>query len=218
MVKNVKVEEWNWSLNAAGVKTTTVFKNRRNFVCWCCVFANFVNTYTTLQSVQTLRSLSTNGETNNLVKIIQEALDFHDDFQIPDLPLPPPFLPPKLTETKSSTIPSMPTDQSPSTSLSAIISTGPSSKSKTTTDLGTEVQSADVSHSSTDDESDVVVDVGHDEPPELSPLSSDEIIDVCKTPSPIEKDKHHKKKKISLIYIIWQSKGCFIPSAKSISV
>ena len=142
-----------------------------------------------------LRSLSTNGETNNLVKIIQEALDFHDDFQIPDLLLPPPFLPPKLTETKSSTIPSMPTDQSPSTSSSAIVSTGPSSKSKTTTDLGTELQSADISHSSTDDESDVVVDVGHDEPPELSPLSSDEIIDVCKTPSPIEKEKHHKKKK-----------------------
>ncbi|KAK3094551.1 hypothetical protein FSP39_003255 [Pinctada imbricata] len=142
-----------------------------------------------------LRSLTTNGETNNLVTIIQEALDFYDEFHLQTLSIPFLFGAPEpslLTNKSNESVPSTSKESETKSRKQEVTEVCQYSNSE----LSDTSEKADEKVEKIQSAAEITHIVHHD----LSPVSSDEIIDVCKTPSPIEKDKHSKKKKSVLSF------------------
>ncbi|XP_062596829.1 E3 ubiquitin-protein ligase MSL2-like [Saccostrea cucullata] len=131
-----------------------------------------------------LRENTLNGENDNLVRIIEDGLRFEDDFKMcSPIPLPPVLLHSQLSPSvkKSSDLPKVDLVR-PLPSTSETTSEQEDNLSPPVLEKSQEI----------DKELEINVDV---ESHELSPTTSEELIDVCKLPSPSEQDNNSLKRK-----------------------
>lgn len=130
-----------------------------------------------------LRENNSNGENDNLIQIIEEGLEFQDNFKMcSPIPLPPVLFPSQPPEVKKSL-------EVPKVELVEPLASTSETKSEQEDNLSPPILEKSREF---DKELEVNVDV---ETHELSPTTSEELIDVCKLPSPNEQDNLLKRKR-----------------------
>nr|XP_022341745.1 E3 ubiquitin-protein ligase MSL2-like [Crassostrea virginica] len=133
--------------------------------------------------MEALKETSLNGENDRLLKIIEEGITFEDSFSMcSPIPLPPVLMPSQPSiEKKSTEIPK-----------ADLVPPLPST-SETTMEEEDNLSPPILEKSEeVDQELEINVDV---ETHELSPTTSEELIDVCKLPSPNEQESNSLKRK-----------------------
>lgn len=132
--------------------------------------------------MEVLRANSLNGENDNLVRIIEDGVKFEDNISMSSpIPLPPVLTPSQPSKEKSTDLPKVELVQ-PLPSTSEIVTGQEDNLSPPILEKSQEI----------DKELEINVDV---ETHELSPTTSEELIDVCKLPSPSEQDNSSLKRK-----------------------
>lgn len=132
--------------------------------------------------MEVLRANSLNGENDNLVRIIEDGVKFEDNICMSSpIPLPPVLTPSQPSKEKSTDLPKVELVQ-PLPSTSEIVTEQEDNLSPPILEKSQEI----------DKELEINVDV---ETHELSPTTSEELIDVCKLPSPSEQDNSSLKRK-----------------------